>query len=227
MSAPALAAQIQGQGTVSADNLNTFVQTAQNSSQLRTFTGLPAMVVMLQGITFANDGDGGLFFWNPTGTQPDDNFNYIVPNDASTGEWERLEVVSTVGGTEFTSIDVTGLSNLEGDVQIGGVLSQSLVTGLVGAGTSQGTATPLTANINIATSVPSGTGFILPTLTPDGNSIHAGTQITLVNRGSNIASLYPPSGAQIEGLGANNPSGVMPGGSIIATFAGSAQWWIL
>ena len=40
MSAPALAAQIQGQGTISADNLNTFTQTAQihrNYVNLRDF----------------------------------------------------------------------------------------------------------------------------------------------------------------------------------------------
>ena len=34
------------------------------------------------------------------------------------------------------------------------------------------------------------------------------------------------SGAQIESLGTNNPSGVSPGGNAIATFAGAAQWWI-
>ena len=89
-------------------------------------------------------------------------------------------------------IIVSELSNLEGDVIIGGILSKSLVTGISGSGTDQATATHLTANINIATSVPSGTGFILPILTPDGNTIKLGTEIKLFNRGSNAASLYPP-----------------------------------
>lgn len=226
MTAPQLNAAIQGQGTISADNLNTFAQTAQISAQLRSFTGLPGMVVFLQGIAFANDGSGGFFYWDSTGTEPDDNYTYIVPNGASSGEWVRLSIASTIGGASFTTINVSGLSTLTGDVIIGGILSKSLVTGLVGTGSTQGTATPLTANINIATTVASGTGFILPIITPDGNSIKSGTEIKLFNRGANTASLYPPSGGQIESLGTNNPSGIAPGGNAIATFAGVATWYI-
>lgn len=226
MTAPSLNAAIQGQGTISADNLNTFTQTAQMSSQLREFTGLPGMVVLLQGIAFANDGNGGFFWWNPSGTEPDDNFNYIVPNNASSGEWERLDIASTIAGGVFTTLTASGLTNLESDVIIGGILSESLITGLSGAGSTQGTATPLTANINIATTVASGTGFILPLITSAGNPIKAGTEIKLFNRGASTASLYPPVGAQIEALGTNNPSGIAPNGNAIATFAGSAQWWI-
>ncbi len=227
MTAPALQAYVQGQGTVSADNLNTFIQTATNATMLRLLTGLPGMIVLLQGIAVENDGDGGLFYWNALGTHADDNFNYIVPEGTGTGEWERLSVLSTLAGAIFTTLYVSGLSTLHGDTIIGGVLSESLVTGLSGAGTTQGTATPLTANINIATTVGSGTGFILPLVTPNGNLIQPGTEIKLYNRGANIASLYPPTGDQIETLGTNNPSGVSPGGAAIATFAGSNQWWIM
>lgn len=226
MTAPALQSYVQGQGTVSADNLNTFIQTATNATMLRLLTGLPGMIVLLQGIAFENDGDGGLFYWNALGTHADDNFNYIVPEGTGTGEWERLSILSTLSGAIFATLYVSGLSTLNGDTIIGGVLSESLVTGLTGAGTTQGTATPLTANINIATTVSSGTGFILPILTPDGNPLQSGTEIKLFNRGANVASLYPPSGAQIEALGTNNPSGISPGGNAIATFAGSGQWWI-
>lgn len=226
MSAPALAAQIQGQGTVSADNLNTYMQTAQTTSQLREFTGLPGMVVFLQGVAFADDGGGGFFYWNPSGTQLDDNFNYIVPNNASSGEWQRLTITELVGPGVFTNLTASGLVNLESDVIIGGILSKSLITGLSGAGTTQGTATPLNASINIATTVASGTGFVLPLITLSGNTIKVGTEIKLFNRGANTASLYPPSGGQIEALGTNNPSGVAVNGNAIATYAGFAQWYI-
>ena len=171
MSAPALNSAIQGQGTISADNLNTFIQTAQMSTQLREFTGLPGMVVQLQGIAFTNDGLGGFFYWNSSGTESDDNLNYIVPNGASSGEWERLSFSTQTGPGDFTTITAIGLVNLKSDVIIGGILSKSLVTGLSGAGSTQGTATPLTANINIATYVPLGTGFILPLITVSGNPI--------------------------------------------------------
>lgn len=226
MTAPQLNAAIQGQGTISADNLNTFTQTAQMTSQLRNFTGLPGMAIWLQGIVFPNDGGGGFFYWNASGTEPDDNFNYIVPNDTSTGEWERLTISPTTGAGSFTTLTVSELATFNEDVIIGGILSKSLVTGLSGAGSIQSTATPLTASINIATTVAPGTGFLLPLLTPSGDIIQVGTEIKLFNRGANTASLYPPSGAQIEALGVNNPSGVAPNGNAIATFAGAAQWWI-
>lgn len=225
MTAPILNVAIQGQGTISADNLNTFTQTAQMTSQLRNFTGIPGMVVFLQGIAFPNDGGGGFFYWNPSGTEPDDNFNFIVPNGDSTGEWERLTISPSTGAGSFTTLIVSDLATFDEDVIINGILSKSLATGIIGAGSTQSTATPLTASINIATTVPSGTGFILPLLTPSGVTIKPGTEIKLFNRGANTASLYPPFGAQIELLGTNNPSGIAPNGNVIATFAGAAQWY--
>ena len=106
MTAPKLNAAIQGQGTVSADNLNTYAQTAQTTSQLRDFTGLPGMVVFLQGVAFANDGNGGFFYWNPSGTEPDDNFNYIVPEGTSSGEWVRTTFLTGTIGESLISISV-------------------------------------------------------------------------------------------------------------------------
>lgn len=198
MAIPSLASQIQGQGTVSADNLNTYIQTAQMSSELRVFTGLPGMVVQLQGIALPNDGLGGFFFWNASGTEPDDNYNYIVPTGSTTGEWERILFPTNPGPGIFTTITVSALATFKSDVIIEGILSESIETGLIGAGSAQSTATLLTANINIATTVASGTGFLLPILTPSGNTIRAGTSIKLLNCGANIASLYPPSGAEIN-----------------------------
>ena len=91
MSAPQLTNYINGQGSVSGDQLNTFVQTAQNVTQLRNFTGAPGQAVQLQGQTTAGDGYGGFFYWNPAGTEPDDGINYIQPY-GSTGQWWRITV---------------------------------------------------------------------------------------------------------------------------------------
>jgi hypothetical protein len=226
MTVPALNVAIQGQGTISADNLNTFIQTSQMASQLRTIVGLPGMVIQLQGISFPNDGYEGFFYWNANGTEPDDNMNYIVPTGTTTGEWERLTFELNGDAGLFTTLTVTELATFESDVIIGGILSESFAGELVGAGSTQGTATPLTANINIATAVSPGTGFILPLTTPSLNQIKPGTSITLLNRGTNIANLYPPSGGEIESLGVNNPVGVSPGGSAVAIFGGSTRWWI-
>ena len=59
MVAPAPAVSVQGQGAVSADLLNTFVQTVANFAQLRTFTGLTNMLAAVQGGASPGDGLGG------------------------------------------------------------------------------------------------------------------------------------------------------------------------
>ena len=91
MAVPVNQTQVQGQGAVTADFLNSLAQTCTTAAQLRTFVGLPNMVVVLQGITTVNDGNAGIFYWNPLGNTPDDNQNFIVPSAAGpTGEWVRL-----------------------------------------------------------------------------------------------------------------------------------------
>lgn len=90
MSAPSLAAQIQGQASVSADNLNTYEQTCDSFSQLRAFIGLPGIQVFARGIVVPSDGGQGVFYWNASATATDDNLNVIVPTGSATGAWIRI-----------------------------------------------------------------------------------------------------------------------------------------
>lgn len=90
MTAPALAAQVQGQASVSADNLNTYVLWCSNTSQLRAFIGLAGMQVYLQGVSAINDGGQGTFVWYATVSHTDDNANYIIPSGGGGGGWARL-----------------------------------------------------------------------------------------------------------------------------------------
>lgn len=96
MSVPSLAAYQNGINVISGDNLNTFVQTCNNSSTLRAFTGTANMTVNLLGISAPNDGSGGAFWWNSASTAPDDNYNVIVPPGAASGAWNRVQQGSTV-----------------------------------------------------------------------------------------------------------------------------------
>lgn len=86
---PANAAFQQGQGAVSADNLNTFTQTCATAAQLRAFVGLPGMQVDLQGLFAPNDGQGGAFLWNASVTG-DNGSTVIIPNGNTQGGWIRL-----------------------------------------------------------------------------------------------------------------------------------------
>lgn len=87
MSIPANSTFAQGQGSVSADNLCTFIQNCQTAAQLRQFIGLTGMAVMLDGITAPGDGFGGLFQWVAGATAADDNSTIIEPNGVTSGRW--------------------------------------------------------------------------------------------------------------------------------------------
>ena len=90
MAAPQLTAQIQGQGSVNADQMNTWIQGCDSVSQLRVLTGLPGMEVDIRGLTTAGDGGAGRFYWNASSMAIDDGLNVIVPSGASSGAWLRL-----------------------------------------------------------------------------------------------------------------------------------------
>jgi hypothetical protein len=85
-----------------------------------------------------------------------------------------------------------------GAATIGGAsgAQNSVATGLVATGASQGTALALTADISMFGTVAAGTGAILPALNPCDVS-------TVFNGGANALLLYPPSGAKINNLGTN------------------------
>lgn len=105
MAAPALQVNIQGQGVVSADNLNTFEQTCDNPPQLRAITGVTGMQVYMRGFVTPGDGGQGPFYWNALGTGPDDNgATAIVPTGAVVGEWTRIPNLGTSGASSGTVV---------------------------------------------------------------------------------------------------------------------------
>jgi len=91
----ALAVQVQGQGSVSADNLNTYLQGADNVAAMRSFVGNAAdsitVTVYMRGTTNPGDGGQGFFYWNPTSIATDDGgVTTIVPTGQTVGAWLRL-----------------------------------------------------------------------------------------------------------------------------------------
>lgn len=92
MPAPALTRYVQGQGSVSADNLNTFVQSCDTISQLRSFIGVPGIQVYVRGFTVPGDGGQGDFWWDANGTGPDNGIDVVVPTGTASGAWVRLNL---------------------------------------------------------------------------------------------------------------------------------------
>jgi hypothetical protein len=77
-------------------------------------------------------------------------------------------------------------------------ISGDTQTGVVAAGTTQGTATPIYGDtVQIATT-PASSGVIL-----GGPQFAASDSCFVYNSGANACLIYPPSGAQINALGAN------------------------
>lgn len=110
-----------GIGSVSDANLNTLVQTDATAPQLRGFIGITGMAVVLQGITAAGDGGGGMFYWS-VGSYSDDNFSVIVPFGAvGQGAWLRAALANPAGLVESfnTRIGAVTLESLDVTTALG------------------------------------------------------------------------------------------------------------
>lgn len=73
---------------------------------------------------------------------------------------------------------------------------KSIATSISAAGSSQGTATALTASFNEVTTVSASQGVVLP-------SPEAGELVLVANQGANALNVYPASGHSINTLSAN------------------------
>lgn len=91
---PQLTVWADGVQPINADGLNTFLQTCDTVDDLRAFIGVTGMQVFMRGYSASGDGGQGNFYWNATGTGPDDDgVTNIVPYGAAAGCWTRLGTV--------------------------------------------------------------------------------------------------------------------------------------
>ena len=90
--------------SISADALNTMMQTCDNFAQLRAFVGVTGQTVFARGQTTISDGQQGIFGW-ATGAAVDDNVNTIVPPLAFKGSWKRLTTVSPSSSTYLNTVN--------------------------------------------------------------------------------------------------------------------------
>lgn len=103
----------------------------------------------------------------------DDNFTLKVSSNGST--WlNALKVISSTGRVAF----------------------KSLATGIAAAGSTQGTATSLTASFNEVTTVAASQGVMLP-------APEAGEILLVANQGANALNVYPAAGHSINNLSAD------------------------
>lgn len=121
--------------------------------------------------------------------------------------------VLVTSGTGVPSIS----STLPAALSIPGALVTTSAT-VSAAGSNQGTATALTSDLNIITTVGSGTGVVLQTAA-------AGKTVIVVNKGANALVVYPASGGAIDALGSNVGISVPVGGWIEFNGSSATQWY--
>jgi hypothetical protein len=102
---------------VTPDQLNTYVQLCDTVADLRGFIGVANQTVQLLGTAAPGDDGQGVFYWNPTGTAPDDNgATTVIPSGSSpgNGEWTRLPVSGGLGSVANNDV----IANISGGVAI-------------------------------------------------------------------------------------------------------------
>jgi hypothetical protein len=127
--------------------------------------------------------------------------------------------VAVSGSTGSVTISLPSAVVAPGSVQVTTGLYQSTSAAVSAAGTTQGTATALTASYNVVTTAAANSGVILPAATT------AGWSVTVVNRGANAVNVYPASGAAIDGAAANVAISLPVGDTITLQNSSATQWF--
>jgi hypothetical protein len=139
------------------------------------------------------------------------NTKYFTPQALFNFSFTSGTRRSFISGWRYTRVYKAGRR------KYGDFLAFSTATGLTAAGSNQGTALALTADVNNVTTVAASTGVILPFW-------QTGHRIVIRNGGANNLSVYPNSGAQINSAGTNVAFTLASGGSLEFICMTSTQW---
>jgi hypothetical protein len=99
-----------------------------------------------------------------------------------------------------------------------GYFIRSVATGISAAGSTQGTATAITKEINVVSTVSSGNGVVLPTAV-------AGMSIHITNTSANSLLVYPATNGIINSLSANAAFTHGAGATLTYLAPTTTQWY--
>lgn len=142
--------------------------------------------------------------------------------DGSAGSATTAGTVTTAAQPNITSVGTLTSLSSSGNITGANLITtgyhiRSVGTSISAAGTTQGTATALTKEMNIVSTVASGAnGVVLPTAV-------AGMVLTITNTTANTLNVFPASGAAINSLAAN--ASFSQGTTTIQFIAPTATQW--
>jgi collagen type VII alpha len=105
-----------------------------------------------------------------------------------------------------------------GALSVGGNYLRSVQTAISAAGSTQGTATAITKDINIVSTVSAGQGIVLPTAV-------AGMMISVTNTSANSLLVYPATGGTINTLASNAGLTHSAGATLLYIAPTTTQWY--
>jgi len=139
----------------------------------------------------------------------------------------QADTIISSSQPNITSIGtLTGLTLSGGltgtDITASGYVLASVGNGISAAGTTQGTATGLTKQVNVISSVNVTTaqGVRLQSAT-------VGMQIIIVNTTPSPVKVYPANAAQIDGLGTNTSFSLGAGARLMVVASSTTQWYTM
>jgi hypothetical protein len=140
---------------------------------------------------------------------------------AAAGTLTGATLNASVTNSSLTSVGTLTSLNVSGNSTIGGRTLRSVSTGIVAAGSGLGTATPLTRDINVVSTVSATQGVSLPTEL-------AGSETIVINASATDLNVYPSVGtARIDSLSLGAPFILSAGSKIMFICISATQWYTL
>lgn len=142
-----------------------------------------------------------------------------------TGAAATAATVTTAAQPNITSVGTLTSLAVTGNITAANITAsthiiRSITTGISAAGSTQGTATLLTKDVNVVSVVTIGTGVVLPVAV-------AGMVIIVNNNGVNALNVYPNTNTTINNLTINSPLEQSPGASLQFYATSPTQWYTL
>jgi cytoskeletal protein CcmA (bactofilin family) len=122
----------------------------------------------------------------------------------------------------LTGLSISGSISSVTNITASGFVMHSAGVGITATGTTQGTATPLTKQINVITTsvVSTNDGVTLP-------AAAAGMTCIVINTAVANVKVYPASGGYVDGLAQNNPFVLGPGARLMFVATSLSQWYTM